>query len=50
MHEDESRLIHFLNRKNKYELQELDIEDKTETILEVRKFLSKKNLMLNLED
>jgi len=50
MPEDATRLIHFLNSKKKYELQELDIEDRTKTILEVRKVLSKRNLMLNLED
>ena len=48
MPEDSNRLIHFLNKKNKYELQELNIEDKTKTILEIRKVLSKRNLMLNL--
>ena len=47
---DATILIHFLNSKNKYELQELEIEDKTKTILEVRKVLSKRDLMLNLED
>jgi hypothetical protein len=50
MPEDANRLIHFLNSKNRYELQELDIEDRTETILEIRKVLSKRNLMLNLEE
>jgi len=48
--EDANRLIHFLNNKNRYDLQELNIEDKTETILEIRKVLSKRNLMLNLEE
>jgi len=48
--EDANRLIHFLTNKNRYELQELDIEDKTETILEIRKVFSKRNLMLNLEE
>lgn len=43
-------IIQFLNTKNKYELQELEIEDKTETILEVKRVLSKRNLMQNLED
>lgn len=50
MLEDTNRLIHFLNNKNMYELHELDIEDMTETILEIRKVLSKRNLMLNLEE
>ena len=48
--EEATRNIQFLNSKNKYELQELEIEDKTKSILEVRKVLSKRNLMLNLED
>jgi len=47
MPEDATRIIQFLNSKKKYELQELDIEDRKETI---RKVLSKRNLMLNLED
>ena len=48
--EHSNRLIHFLNRKNRYELNELKIEDRTATILEIRKVLSKRNLMLNLEE
>ena len=48
--EDANRLIHFLKNKNRYELLQLDIEDITETILEIRKVLSKRNLMLNLEE
>jgi len=50
MPKDATRIIQFLNNKNKYELQELDIEDRRKTILEVRKVLSKRNVMLNLED
>lgn len=50
MPEDATRIIQFLNNENKYELQELEIEDRTETILEVRKVLSKGILILNLED
>ena len=50
MPEEVARIIHFLNNKNRYELQELEIEDRTETILEVRKVLSKRKLMLNLEE
>jgi len=48
--EEATRIIHFLNSKNKYELQELDIADRTSTILEVKKVLTKRNLMMNLED
>ena len=50
MPEEATRIIHFLNSKNKYELQELDIADRTGTILEVKKVLTKRNFMLNLED
>jgi len=50
MLEEATKIIQFLNSKNKYELQELEIEDRTETILELRKVLSKRNLMQNLED
>ena len=31
--EDANRLIHFLNNKNRYELHEFNIEDKTKAIL-----------------
>ena len=48
--EEASRIIQFRNSKNKYELQELDIADRTSTILEVKKVLTKRNLMMNLED
>jgi len=48
--EDVSRLIQFLNNKNRYELHELNIEDKTVTILDIRKVLSKRNRVLNLEE
>ena len=47
--EEASRIIQFLNSKNKYELQELDIADRTGTILEVKKMLTKRNLMMNLD-
>jgi len=39
-----------LNSKNKYELEELNIDDRTGTILEVKRILTKRNLMYNLED
>jgi len=48
--EDANRLIHFLNNKNSYEFHEVNIEDKTMTILEIRKVLSKWIIMLNLEE
>ena len=50
MPEEVVRIVHFLNSKNKYELQELEIPDRIGTILEVRRVLTKMNLMLNLED
>ena len=50
MPKESARIIPFLNSKNKYELQELEIPDRTGTILEVRKVLTKRKLMLNLED
>jgi len=42
-------LITFLNNKNKYQLDELEIDDRTTTIIEIKKVLTKRNLMLNLE-
>lgn len=50
MPEEDARIVHFINSKIKYELQELDIPDRTCTILEVKRVLTKRNLMLNLED
>jgi len=38
-------IIIFLNSKDKYQLEELGVEDRTKTILEVKKFLTKKNLV-----
>jgi hypothetical protein len=43
-------IIRFLNSKTKDELEALEIEDRTETILEVKKVLTKKVLMLQLEE
>jgi hypothetical protein len=45
-----TKLIKFLNSKNKQELEELEIEERTETILEIKKVLTKKGLMLQLEE
>lgn len=45
-----TELIKFLNSKNKQELEELEIEDRTETILEVKKVLTKRNIMRHLEE
>jgi hypothetical protein len=41
-----TEIIRFLNSKTKEELEALEIEDRTETILEVKKVLTKKGLML----
>lgn len=50
MLEEATRIIHFLNSKNKYEFQELEIPNRIGIILEVKRVLTKRNLMLNLED
>jgi len=47
--EEANKLIDFLNSRNKYQLDALEIEDRTTTILEIKKVLTKRNLMLNLE-
>lgn len=44
-----NRLIHFLNTRNKEQLEELGINDRIETILEIKRVLTKKTLMQNLE-
>jgi hypothetical protein len=43
-------IIRFLNSKTREELEELKIEDRTETILEVKRVLTKRGLMLQLEE
>jgi hypothetical protein len=43
-------IIEFLNSKTREELEELKIEDITETILEVKRVLTKRGLMLQLEE
>jgi hypothetical protein len=43
-------IIRFLNSKTREELEELKIEDRTETILEVKRVLTKRSLMLQLEE
>lgn len=47
--EEANESITFLNNKNRYELDELDIPDRTTTIIDIKKVLTKGNLMLNLE-
>jgi hypothetical protein len=45
-----NEIIRFLNSKTREELEELKIEDRTETILEVKRVLTKRSLMLQLEE
>jgi hypothetical protein len=45
-----TEIIKFLNSKTREELEELKIEDRTETILEVKRVLTKRGLMLQLEE
>jgi hypothetical protein len=45
-----NEIIRFLNSKTREELEALEIEDRTETILEVKKVLTKRGLMLQLEE
>ena len=47
--EKANMLIHFLNTRSKEQLEELGINDRTETILEIKRVLTKKTLMQNLE-
>ena len=41
-----NNIINFFNSKNRYDLDDLGVDDRTETILEVKKVLTKKNLVL----
>jgi hypothetical protein len=45
-----NEIIRFLNSKTKEELESLEIEERTKTILEVKKVLTKRGLMLQLEE
>jgi len=40
-----NNIIKFLNSKTRYELDDLGVDDRIETILEVKKFIKKKNLV-----
>ena len=46
----DNRIIKFLNSRNWYELEELGVADKIETILQVKKVLTKKILNVQLEE
>jgi len=43
-------IIKFLNSKNSYELDDLGVDYMTETILEVKKVLTKNNLVVQLTE
>jgi hypothetical protein len=45
-----TKIIKFMNSKTREELEDLKIEDRTETILEVKRVLTKRGLMLQLEE
>lgn len=45
-----NNIIKFINSKNRYELDDLGVDDKKETILEVKKVLTKKDLIVCLTE
>ena len=45
-----NNIIRFLNSKRRYEMDDLGVDERTETILEVKKFLTKKNLVAQLTE
>jgi hypothetical protein len=45
-----NEIIRFLNSKTREEMEDLKIEYRTETILEVKRVLTKRGLMLQLEE
>jgi hypothetical protein len=47
---EENEIIIFMNSKTREELEDLNIEDRKETILEVKRVLTKRGLMLQLEE
>jgi len=49
MPDQANRLIHFLNYRNREQLEQLGIPNRTSTILEIKKFLNKRTLLQNLE-
>lgn len=49
MLEQDNMLIHLLNNKTKEQLEKLGILDRTDTILEIKRVLTKRTLMQNLE-
>lgn len=49
MPDQANQLIHFLNNRNKEQLEEHGISNRTDTILKIKRVLTKKNLMQILE-
>jgi len=47
---DAANIIKLLNSKSRYQLEEVEIGDRTATILEVKKVLTKRNLIDRLEE
>ena len=47
---EENKIIRFINSKTREDLEDLKIEDRTETILEIKRILTKRGLMLQLEE
>jgi hypothetical protein len=47
---ESTEIIKFLNSKTREELEDLKIEDRTKTILEVKRVLTKRGLMIQLEE
>ena len=45
-----NEIIRFLNSNTREELEELKINDRMETILEVKRVLTKRSIMLQLEE
>lgn len=45
-----NKIIKFLNSRSRYELEELGIAERIETILQVKKVLTKKSLNVQLEE
>jgi hypothetical protein len=45
-----NEIVKFLNSKTKEELEDLKVEDRIETILEIKRMLTKRGLMLQLEE
>jgi len=45
-----NRIIKILNSRNRYELEYLGVADRTDTILHVKKVLTKKSLNVHLEE